>query len=341
MNSKERVIRAIYFEEPDRIPYHISLHPALRPRVQAAWGKSPLPQLSDIVVGAAQTPRGWTATRQANGTWVDEWGVLRCPRVPGTIDWFESCPLSSTEELNGYEFPDPYAPGRLDELDQLIAKYGKTHCIFGGIGWLLWERAWILRGMTRLMVDMYQRPSFVDALLNAVAEYDVALAEQIVEREIDVFNVGDDYGSRQGPLFSPRLWRRFIKPRLRRIFAAPLRKGIPISIHSDGNIRPIVRDLVELGVQILNPVSPIEMNPEEIRAEFGDKLCFCGTADIHRTIPFGTPNQVTAEIRYRMATIAQTGGLIYHARLETPDPPPQNVVTLIRSLKRYGKYPRH
>ena len=303
-------------------------------------GKESLPQLSDIVVGAAQTPRGWTATRQADGTWVDEWGVLRRPRVPGTIDWFESCPLSSTEKLDSYEFPDPYAPGRLDELDRKIAKYEKTHCVFGGIGWLLWERAWILRGMTQLMVDMYQRPSFVDALLDRISEYDAAIAEQIIEREIDAFQVGDDYGSRQGPLVSPWLWRRFIKPRLCKIFAMPLSKGIPIALHSDGNIRPIIRDLVEVGVQILNPVSPMEMNPEEIRAKFGDKLCFWGTADIHRTLPFGTPKQITEEIRHRMATIAQMGGLIYHARLKTPDPPPQNVVTLIRSLKRYGQYPR-
>jgi len=341
LNSKERVICAIYFEEPDRVPFSVGLHPALQLGVQAAWGKGPLPQFSDIVIEDVGPPRGWTAIHQNNERWVDEWGVLRSPRRgQGTIDWFENCPISSVEKLDSYEFPDPYAPGRLDDLDKKIAEYGETHCIFGGIGWLIWERAWILRGMSQLMIDMYRNPKFVDTLLDRITEYDIAIAKQIIEREIDIFHVGDDYGSRQGPLLSPWLWRRFIKPRLRKIFAVPLRKSIPVSMHSDGNIRPIIEDLVEVGVRILNPVSPLEMNPEEIRAEFGDKLCFWGTADIHRTIPFGTPSQIIKEIRYRMATIAQTGGLIYHARLETPDTPPKNVVALIKALKRYGRYPQ-
>jgi uroporphyrinogen decarboxylase len=340
VNSKERVMRAIYFEEPDRIPFQISLHRILRPKVQEAWPGKSLPQLSDIVVGGASTPRGWRPRKLDDNNWIDEWGVLRSPRVAGSIDWFETCPLSSPEGLESYEFPDPYASGRLDDLDEKIAEYGETHCIFGAIGWLLWERAWILRGMHQLIVDMYQRPEFVGMLLDRVMEYDIALAKQIVERRIDVFQVGDDYGCSQGPLLSPSLWRRFIKPRIRRIFEIPLAKGIPVALHSDGDVRPLVKDLIEVGVRVLNPVSPLEMEAEALRSEVGDRLCFWGTADIHRTLPFGTPEQVANEVRDRLSALGPSGGLIYGARLQTPETPPENVVTLVKVLKRYGQYPR-
>lgn len=264
---------------------------------------------------------------------MDEWGVLRNPRVPGTIDWFESTPISKYEDLDSYQFPDPDAPWRFEVFDMTIKEVGKDFCVFGGIGWLLWERAWILRGMKNLILDMYRNPRFVDKLMDSIMRYDVALAKQVVEREIDVFYVGDDYGSGTGPLISPQLWRRFIKPRLKEVLRVPQRKGIPIAMHSDGNIEPIIPDLLEVGVRVLNPVTPPEMDPFKLRRLYGDRLCIWGAASTYDILPFGTPKDVEEDVTKSVRGLWIRGGLIYHARLETPEVPLENVLAILRGIE--------
>jgi len=340
MNSRERTLAAIHIEEPDRVPFTMGLHPELLRKMAGGDEEGFMQKMGGDIVTVGETePAGWQPQRFPDGRWVDEWGISRNPRVPGSIDWFESHPISDAEDLDDYVFPDPYAPGRFDALDRAVRENDGRRCMFYGLGWTLFERSWLLHGFEDLLRDMHMNPRFVERLMDKVVEYDIEIIKQGVERDVDVCHFGDDLGSRQGPLISPALWRRFLKPRFSRIFDVPKRKGLPISMHSDGNITALIPDLVDLGVRILNPVSPIEVDPVWLKGSYGDRVCLYGTIDIHRTMPFGTPSDVRREVMERMRGVGYDGGLIIYSRSELVDTPVDNVYALIESVKRYGIYP--
>lgn len=339
MNSRERVLAAIHIEEPDRVPFSVGLHPDLAKEITGGDDELLAQKIGGDILTVGETePAGWKPKRFKDGTWVDEWGILRNPRVPGTIDWFESHPISKPEDLESYEFPDPYAPGRFDALDRAVKENRGRLCLFFGLGWTLFERSWLLYGFENLLRDMHSNPRFVERLMDRIVEYDLEILKQGLERDVDVCHFGDDFGSRKGPLMSPLLWRRYIKPRLEKLFEIPKRKGLPIGIHSDGNITALIPDLVEIGVRIINPVSPIEVDPVWLKDMFGDRVCMYGTMDIHRTMPFGTPSDVEREVLERMRTVGCGGGLIIYSRSELADTPAENILALVEAVKRHGKY---
>lgn len=368
MNHRERVLAAINLEEPDRVPMSLefSENPLKkmfnyygiisegRFKRKLGFGTRPYEEglLSEEVISLYEklgcdllhveptSPENWKPTKYESGIWKDEWGVLCQPRVPGTIDWFVHHPIEKYEDLENYEFPDPEAPGRFRFIDNVIKKYGNKFAIISGIGWCLFERAWLLRGFVPLIKDMIVNPKFVEKLLDKIVEYDMKLAKLIIERKIDIFYIGDDYGGQERLLISPNLWRKFIKPRLQKILSIPKSKGIPVAIHSDGNISSIINDLIEIGISILNPVQPLALDPTFVKKNFGDKLCLFGTIDIQKTLPFGKPEDVKKEILQRISILGQGGGLILaptHTIL--PDVPMENILAMIQTIHKFGKYP--
>jgi uroporphyrinogen-III decarboxylase len=125
-------------------------------------------------------------------------------------------------------------------------------------------------------------------------------------------------------LFSPEAWRRFLKPRMAELISSLRRinPSIKIAYHSDGEISPIIPELIEIGVDVLNPVQPASMSPERLKKEFGDRLCFWGTIDEQHTLPFATADEVRNEVFERIKTVGHNGGLIlgptHHVQLDTP-----------------------
>ncbi len=149
--------------------------------------------------------------------------------------------------------------------------------------------------------------------------------------------VGDDVGMQTGMLISPRHWRRFLKPRMAN-FIAELKATNPqvkVAYHSDGNVLAIVPELIEIGLDILNPIQPACIDPAEIKRRYGDRLCFWGSIDEQHTLPFGSPEDVQAEVRQRLDTIGKDGGLIlgptHHVQLDTPM---ENFWAMIPAIKR-------
>jgi uroporphyrinogen-III decarboxylase len=125
-------------------------------------------------------------------------------------------------------------------------------------------------------------------------------------------------------LISPNHWRHFLKPRVATFIAdlKAINPAVKVAYHSDGNILPIIPELIEIGLDILNPIQPASMDPAHLKREFGDKLCFWGSIDEQHTLPFGTPDSVRAEVLERLDTIGSGGGLIigptHHVQLDTP-----------------------
>ena len=164
----------------------------------------------------------------------------------------------------------------------------------------------------------------MERLLDIPFSYHLTAARKLVEMGVDMIWTGDDVGGQHSMIISPGTWRRFLKPRMA-TFISTLKAANPnvkVAYHSDGNIYPIIPDLIEIGLDILNPIQPLSMDPAELKRDFGDRLCFWGSIDEQHTLPFGTPADVANEVLTRLRTIGKGGGLIIgpcqHIQLDTP-----------------------
>ena len=156
---------------------------------------------------------------------------------------------------------------------------------------------------------------------------------------IDFFLLGDDYGTQKGPILNPAIWKKFIKPRLQKLVSYIRSRGIPVALHSCGNVTPLISDFIEIGISILNPVQPRAMDLKFLKKEFGDKLCFFGTIDTQQTLPHGTPRDVESEVRIRIKEMGYNGGLILAPSQDLlPDVPDDNIFAFVNACKKYGSY---
>ncbi len=143
-------------------------------------------------------------------------------------------------------------------------------------------------------------------------------------------------GAQQRMLISPAMWRRMLKPRMATLISTlkAINPALKVAYHSDGNIWPIIPDLIEIGLDVLNPIQPLSMDPAEVGRDFGDRLCFWGSIDEQHTLPYGTPADVAAEVRLRLDTLGRNGGLIlgptHHVQLDTPL---ENFWAMVRAIQ--------
>ena len=158
---------------------------------------------------------------------------------------------------------------------------------------------------------------------------------------VDMIWTGDDMGMQTGMLISPRIWRKFFKARMANFIASlkAINPQVKVAYHSDGNIFAIIPDLIEIGLDVLNPIQPACMDPVQLKKSFGDRLCFWGSMDEQYTLPFGTPEQVRQEVLTRLRTLGKNGGLIlgptHHVQLDTPM---ENFWAMINTI--HSQYPR-
>jgi uroporphyrinogen decarboxylase len=163
----------------------------------------------------------------------------------------------------------------------------------------------------------------------------------MAEAGVDVLRLGDDVACQTGMLIGPALWRRWFKPRMARIIEAAraVKPDIHIFYHTDGDCRAIVPELIEIGVSVLNPVQPECMDPAALKAEFGDRLAFWGTVGTQSTMPHGTPAEVRAVVRERIATVGKGGGLLISpTHTLEPDVPWENVVAFVKAVDEFGAF---
>ncbi len=188
--------------------------------------------------------------------------------------------------------------------------------------------------MEDLLVDMLEAPAFVDQLLDALLEYDLAMLEDALKYDIDGVIFGDDWGQQSGLLFGPRLWRRFIKPRIAQLYAVTRAAGKAVFIHSCGKVQELFPELIELGLDVFNPFQPEVMDPYAIKRQFGSQLSFYGGVSIQKLLPFGTPAQIRTEVRRLMETVGQGGGFVVAPSHDMPgDIPLENLLAFISAVR--------
>jgi uroporphyrinogen decarboxylase len=356
-HRRERVLQAIQHREPDFVPYNFHAIPLVYEKLQAHYGLKDSFEVVDFIgnhivkIGSdfnynpwaneieevRLTPSGgpvYTNLDSQGSLHTDEFGCVwdRSSGMPHPVAY----PLADDPgKLETYHFPDPYHEGRFTAARNLADKWRGKAFLFGKIGMILFERAWSIRGMTQLLTDMVERPDFVEELLDRIVnEWNLPIIDQQIEIGIDGFYFADDWGSKTGLMFSPAMWRRFIKPRLALIYEHCHKKGVYVGQHSDGKIVSIFPDLIEIGMDIFNPLEPSVMDVYEMKRQFGDKVTFYGGIDVEKTLPFGTPDEVRAEIRERAERLGKGGGYILqssHTMLW--DVPLENITAYIEEIR--------
>jgi len=331
MTSKERVVASFRHEQPDRIPYVIGLtQKAAAAMVEHYGGNEWRSGIDNAVRGVAARP-GPKAQALSEILWQDEFGVRWDKSIDRDIGNVCNC-LIPERDLGSLELPDPHAPGKLDGLAEQCAAAG-DYCVQFAIGFSLFERAWTLRGMENLFIDMIEVPEFVEELLDAICDYNVAVVEQAVSYDIDAVHFGDDWGSQLGLLMGRQLWERFLMPRLARQYGAAKAAGKFVTIHSCGKVQEVFPQLIEIGLDCFNPFQPEVMDVYEMKRVYGGRLSFWGGISTQRLLPYGTPDEVRAEARRMMAEVGKDGGYILAPAHSIPgDAKPENVMALIETV---------
>lgn len=262
-------------------------------------------------------------------SYTDCFGV-RWANVGATRGYVVEHPLAEPS-LEGYEFPEPCSTKRAYELKQSLESNRDLFRIVK-IG-DLYERANFLRGMDKLMVDMYLRPDFVDDLFEKLLDFNISVVDRLDGLNIDALSLSDDYGHERGLLISPKLWRRLIKPRLIILVNQIKEKGFYAFLHSDGDISAIIPDLIEIGFDAIHPVQPEAMNLLFLKQEYGSSLTFFGGFSTQRTLPFSTPREISRCVARTIETMGKGGGFIISPGIcMMEDVPLENAVAFIEAV---------
>jgi uroporphyrinogen-III decarboxylase len=220
-------------------------------------------------------------------------------------------------------------------VESKVKKWKRNYFAVAAMWTTLFEISWALRGFGRFIKDLYSDSRFADSLLDKLLEYRLETGKRFIDLGVDMIHLGDDFGTQKNLLLSLDVWRRHFKPRMKMLIEALKKRGdVYIMYHSDGNIEKLIPELIEIGVQILNPIQPECMDPAAIKERYGEKLTLHGTISIQRTLPFGTKEDVRTEAITRLKTCGPGGGLVLApSHAPQPDVPVENIITLYKTAK--------
>jgi uroporphyrinogen decarboxylase len=373
MTSRERVLAALAHRAPDRVPLdlggtiatvmtesahqrlraHLAMEDAGAARIFSRRSSTVIPDEeilerfhTDCRAVLLGDPDIGSDRRLADGSLQDEWGVTW--QRPGGGHYIPvRGPFSTLDDpepsaVDGRHWPDPGDPGRyrgLRERARILHETTPYAVIFNlGVGPV--HLSQYLRGYGEWLMDLVERPAFAEALLEVTAGFQAAVVTRALEEAapyIDLVCFGDDIGTQRAPLLGPDLYRRAIKPRHRRIVDAIKRFGKPVIYHSCGAIYPLIPDLIDLGIDALNPVqvSAAGMDTARLKREFGSRLTFWGAVDTQAVLSRGTVEAVRAEVRRRIEDLAGDGGYVVGAVHNIQgEVPPENVVAMFEAALR-------
>lgn len=353
MTSRERVLTALAHRPTDRVPrllyeeaigYTPPIERLLRERCGA---KSPRDYFGMDITSVAFNPSALPLARFAD--WlgpeaetalaageVDEWGAWWRkgdfhhfahvePTLRGIVD---------PARLKEYPWPDIEQPYRWEGLRERVAALHADGFAVAAYAGSVFEQSWYLRGMEDLMMDMLAAPETAHGLFERTAALQRFAAQEFARAGVDILITGDDIAGQQGMLMKLETWREYLKPRLAATVRTvkETRPETFVFYHSDGNVEAVIPELIEIGVDILNPLQPECVDPAAIKRAYGDRLSFWGTVSVQRTMPFGSPADVRAEVCARVHDVARGGGLILApAHVLGPETPWENIVAFFEA----------
>lgn len=351
MNARERLLAALDGLTPDRVPCALGFFPVnLEDLV-------PRDVYSDDLVDVCFVPFPLSPEEEDLRARVSSFGYdtrLGTPPQVLTYARWEYRPEApqrrnplaaarSLDDLQAFPFPDAGSPYRVEELRLAVADGHARGLAVGGnlphLGGELFEAAWRLRGLENFLLDLVERQDWADFLLDKLTALARRNAEALAFAGVDVLSLDDDVGMPGSMFISPETWCRFFKPRLATIISAAraVKPDLRVLYHSDGYIEPIVGDLVDIGVNALNPLQPEYMDAAQLRREFGSRLALWGTVGHQTAFSFGLPEQIRGEVKHRIDTLGRGGLILCPAYdIDEPDIPWENIAAFIEAVHRYG-----
>ncbi len=239
--------------------------------------------------------------------------------------------------LSGYSFPDPLDTRFFEDIPGKITAKPDLFRVFQ-IGFSLFERAWSLRGMENLLMDFMVNPDFVHELLSAIADYNIAQLRKAMEYDIDAVYFGDDWGQQHGLIMGYDMWKEFLYPHLKRMYAAVHEGGKFVMIHSCGDVDELFDDLIGIGLNCFNPFQPEVMDVKSLLKKYRGRLAFHGGLSMQQTLPFGTPQQVRKE-SLELLELGAEGGYIFSPSHDVEgDTSLENILTFVEVAHNQSEY---
>ncbi len=377
MTHRERVLAALSHREPDRVPIDFggsrcsSLHVAGYERLKRHFGIEAPNIISDrmmqpvfvderILQRFDVDTRCLTLSAPDKGgdveldpiTYRDEWGVVRSQ--PAGSYWYDlkESPLIgeiTVQDIARYPWPDPDDPGRTRGLREraLALKSQGDYALVLNLTVGVVHISQYLRGFQDWYMDMAADQQLVGAVMDAILEVNLPIARRAMKEVgdlVDIVFTGDDLGTQGGPQISPATYRKVIKPRHARYFSLvhEMCPHAKVALHTCGSVYALLPDLIDIGVEVLNPiqVAAVDMEPARLKAEFGDKLSFWGAVDSQQVLPHGSTEDVRAEVRRRIRELGKGGGYMVAAVHNIqPDVPTENIVAMYEAAREFGQYP--
>lgn len=333
LTHKERMRRALLHQPIDRIPTQINTTAGMGQKLAAHFNVSvtDLPKVLDnhFVRVDLTYPTRTSVDAKIRFDW---WGAGHDTGEEGY--YVPINPLKDSQDLAAFPWPDPCDLHLLDEAERTIKAYGDEYFVAPNFGFALFERAWSLRGFEQIFMDLGRDQDFVGALLDRITAIQLVLIQRFIDLGVDGGYFGDDYGAQKNLLFSPVQWRKLIKPRLARLFAPFVECGLPVVMHSDGQIQKILPDLVEIGLTTLNPVQPEVLDHHWLGENFKGQLSFYGGVSTQTVLPYGSPAEVQAAVKQCVHDLApeNTGLLIGPSHRMMTDIPLSNVEAMLTAF---------
>jgi uroporphyrinogen decarboxylase len=337
---------------PPRILYYFGFTPDLARRIKKHigtenWGEhygmfdpAPCGIRRPANMPSLDFSKYWHGQTLPAGTVINDIGVAM---VPGTFYHFQRriAPLrnaTSLKEIEDYPLEDTTK----FDYSQVAATVEKAHAegkVVSGGGGVMYEKAWDIRGYEEFLMDMIDRPAWAQCLLDRLAENNMYCAVQCAKAGVDLISLGDDIASQKSMMFQPSMWREMIHSRWAKLWDAVHRihPTCQIEYHSDGNIMDAIPDMVDAGLNILNPLQPECLDIDKVYKDFGHVLSFDGTIGTQSTMPWGTPQDVRTRVKEVIQKYGTNGGLfISPTHVLEPEVPLANIDALAAACREFG-----
>jgi uroporphyrinogen decarboxylase len=352
MSSRERVLATFEHEEPDRVPAWLGASPEFRELIRSQLGLADDEAVS-VYLGddfrrvyakyAGPEECGPTANLMPGSTYRTPFGVERYGYGYGMP---RTMPLKNAtlREVHDYPWPDP-AWMDPSGIKAEVGQWGGQYAVLGGDWSPFWHDAIDLLDWDDLFYKMYDEPEIVDAVMTHVVDYYVGVSQRIFDAAgevIDIFFIGNDFGTQIGPMIGQDLFRRFILPHLKRLIDLGHDYGLKVMMHCCGGFAPLIPLKIEAGLDGLQALQPTarDMEPAKLKAEFGGKMVFNGCIDTQNVLIEGTPELVRAKTRETLEIMKPGGGYIASPSHDylLPETPVENAIIMYKTVREYGIY---
>ena len=350
--SKQRFLTALAGQQPDRVPlfdflFSQNLYEHVLGHRPEAYNSDDAIALTNalgldgvhIAAGAAET---FEVVEPTPNVVIGEWGTAQ--KIDPSISWPTGGPIQHPVEnradWKNYSMPDPYAKGRMEPVKTAVEMGGNQLAIIGSVSGPYSHSAWIT-GLDTLSLMFYDDPALAHEILDAVAEWDIAVGRQMAEIGVDVLLVADDMGANNAPLVSMKHFREFVLPYFAKVVRAYRKLGLPVIMHNDGRIWTLLDDLVATGINAYHPIErSADMDLGIVKQKYGHKICPIGNVNNKQVLREGTVEEVEKQVIQCLRDAAPGGGYILASDHSLNNSQKiENIIAMFEAAKKYGHYP--